>query len=124
MQDIWKDRFKIYANGIRVKVKHERVQLDVNSVKRSNRLFGSGWDKLVADLEIDVGQLMVFTNLGDYKLNMALFFTNGRCIHEENVLPTMLRLPAREIPPYAIKGINKVYIVYYIIRYNSDNINE
>ena len=106
LQNIWKNTFKIYANGMRVKVKHERVQLDEGSVVRSNRLFGSGWDNLVDNLEIVVGQMLVFTNLGNYKLNMALFFTNGRCMHEEIILPTMLRLAARGIPPYAIKGIN------------------
>lgn len=105
LQNIWENVFTIYANGIRVKVNHERVQLDMQSVVRSNKLFGDGWDKLVADLEIDVGQLMVFTNLGDYKLNLAIFFNNGRCMHEEDVLPTMLRLPPRAIAHYAIQGI-------------------
>ena len=104
LQNIWKNTFKIYANGVSFNVKHERVQLDMQSVERSNRLFGNGWDQLIAALDIDDGQLMVFTNLGDYKLNLAIFFNTGRCIHEETILPTMLRLPPRAIPPYAITG--------------------
>ncbi|PWA34300.1 DNA-binding pseudobarrel domain-containing protein [Artemisia annua] len=123
LQDILKDTFKIIANGRRVKVKHERVQLNENSKERSNRLFGSGWDKLIADLEIDVGQLMVFTNLGDYNLNLALFFTNGRCLYEENILPTMLRLPSREIPPYAIKDKRSKHICSWKGHDSHDNEN-
>lgn len=111
LQNIWKDTFEIYANEMRVKVNHERVQVDEQSVVRSNRLFGGGWDKLVEDLEIVEEQLMVFTNLGDYKLNLAIFFNNGRCMHEETILPTMLRLPARDIPPYAIKGIGSFIFI-------------
>ncbi|PWA39412.1 hypothetical protein CTI12_AA570250 [Artemisia annua] len=103
LQNIWKSVFKIYANGLRFRVNHERVQLNMESVVRSNRLFGNGWERLVTDLEIADGQLMVFTNLGDNKLNLALFFNNGRCMHEEVVLPTMLRIPPRAIAPYAIQ---------------------
>lgn len=110
MQDIWKKTFKIYANGKSYKVKHERVQLDPESVVRSNRLFGKRWDKLVADLQIARGQMMVFTNLENNKLNLAIFLANGTSIHEETILPTMLRLPSRPIPPYAIEGISIMLI--------------
>ena len=115
LQNIWKDTFKIYADERMVNVKHERVQVDMNSVERSNRLFGNGWDKLVEDLDIVEEQLMVFTNLGDYKLSLALFFNNGRCMHEENILPTMLRLPPREVAPYAIEGITIFTFLYRYI---------
>lgn len=116
MQNIWKDTFKIYANGMSYKVKHERVQLDPQSVVRSNRLFGKRWDKLVADLEIARGQMMVFTNLENNKLNLAIFLANRTCIYEETILPTMLRLPSRPIPPYAIEGTSMfIFILSTII---------
>ena len=104
LQDIWKERFKICANGVRVKVRHERVQMDQNSVVRSNWLYGNTWDQLVTALEIAVRQPIVFTNLGNYKLNMAIFLNNGTCLHHEIVQPTMLRIPGREIPSYAKTG--------------------
>ena len=97
-------------------MKHERVQLDPQSVVRSNRLFGKRWDKLVADLEIARGQMMVFTNLENNKLNLAIFLATGTCIHEETILPTMLRLPSRPIPPYAIEGTSMfIFILSTII---------
>lgn len=114
LQNIVKNTFKIYANGRRIKVKHERVQLDPQTAERSNRLFGSNWDNLVADLEIARGQMIVFTNLGNHKLNMSIFWSNGTCIHGETVSPTMLRLPGRAIPSYAIEGTLNVH--FYIIR--------
>ncbi|PWA77615.1 hypothetical protein CTI12_AA224420 [Artemisia annua] len=46
---------------------------------------------------------MVFTNLGDYKLNPTVFLNNGTCLYPEIVYPTMLRLPGRGIPLYAIE---------------------
>lgn len=104
MQDIWKEKIKVYAYGFSVKVRHERVQMDENSVVRSSRLFGNKWDKLFDDLEIAVGQPIVFTNLGNYKLKMSIFLCNGTCVHPEIVLPTMLRVPPRDIPMYAIEG--------------------
>ncbi|PWA53183.1 hypothetical protein CTI12_AA444870 [Artemisia annua] len=122
LQDIWKDVFKIYANGLRFRVMHERVQLNIQSVVRSNRLFGYGWEQLVIALEIAEEQLMVFTNLGDNKLNLALFFNNGRCMHEELVFPTMLRIPPRPIAAYALHDKRAKHICSW--KAHNSHINE
>lgn len=104
------------------KVKHKRVQLDPQSVVMSNQLYGKRWDKLVADLEIVRGQMMVFTNLGRNKLNLATFLANGTCIYEETILPMILRLPCRPIPPYAIKGTSTFIFIFF--HYNIKNTNK
>ena len=95
------------------------VQLNVNSVVRSNRLFGNRWERLCADLEIGIRQPMVLTNLGDHKLSLTVFLDNGTCLYREIVYPTMLRLPGRAIPFYAMEGsynliFNFVFEVDYI----------
>ncbi|GJV99710.1 hypothetical protein Tco_1554962 [Tanacetum coccineum] len=84
------------------KVRHERVQTDPNLVERSNRLFGENWDKLVVDLRVAEYRSMVFTNMGNNILLLALFRNNGTCMHDGIVFPSMLMLPARTIPSYAI----------------------
>ena len=38
MQDIWKNEFKVYANGRRFKVKHERVQLEMQTKKKVKQI--------------------------------------------------------------------------------------
>nr|GEV22571.1 hypothetical protein [Tanacetum cinerariifolium] len=72
LQDIWKNTFKIYINRTMYKVRHERVQTDPNLVERPNILL------------------------------LALFRSNGTCMHDGIVFPSMLMLPARTIPSYAV----------------------
>ena len=105
MQDIEGDMFRINAYGKSVVVKHESVLLNDNVGVRSSRLFGKKWQKLVDHLDIAVGQPLVFTNLGNYELKMSVFYRNGMCLHTEFVLPTMLKIPPRDIPSYALHGM-------------------
>ncbi|GJU19344.1 ribonuclease H-like domain-containing protein [Tanacetum coccineum] len=118
LRGIWKNKFKVYINRSRYKLRHERVQTNPNRVERSNRLVGENWDKLVADIRIAECHVMVFTNMGHNRLQLALFHNNGTCMHDSIVLPTMLRLPARTIASYAVDGHVGHYKeddVFYII---------
>jgi hypothetical protein len=105
MQDIEANMLRIHAYGKSVVIKHESVVLNDNGGVKSSRFFGGRWQRLVDHFKIAVDQPLVFTNLGNYELKMSIFTCNGTCLHTEYVLPTMLMIPTRDIPLYAIHGM-------------------
>ncbi|GJY99669.1 hypothetical protein Tco_0517099 [Tanacetum coccineum] len=97
LQNIWNNIFHVSCEHFIFDVDHVRVQLDLNSSRRDNGLYGPGWDALVNAVGLEEGQKIVFTNLENYRLSMVVMGGDGLGLTREDIYPTLLKRLQRKI---------------------------